>query len=127
MKTALKITSVALVVVMLCVALASCGITLSGVYSSEGGLGSLAGAKTSYNFKPGNKVTRTDTGTLLGSTSSTETDGKYEIKKADDGTLSIKFTWEKEDGSTNVETKAFAENKDAGTITIGSIVYTKQK
>lgn len=42
MKTALKITSVVLVLVVLAGVLTSCGITLSGVYSSEAG-GELLG------------------------------------------------------------------------------------
>ncbi len=126
-KTFVRIAAVALVLVMLTAVLASCGTTLSGVYSGELGIGSLVGGKLSYNFK-GSKVTITVTTTLLGSTSSQEFEGKYEITEADDGTQSITFTFESddEDAKSYGGTKTFAQDKDAGTITIGGLTYTKQ-
>lgn len=126
MKKSLKLVSLILAITIICVLFASCSTMLSGVYSSEAGLGSLAGGKVSYNFK-GTKVTVTVTTTLLGSTNSTSYDGGYEITTADDGTQAIVFTFEDEDASTYTGTKSFTQDKDAGTVTIGGVVYTKAK
>ena len=105
--------------------LVSCGKTLSGTYTASGDLLGLAGGKVSYTFS-GSKVTVSKTTSFLGNSKTTEYDGKYEITEADDGTMSIKFTFEDSDASEYNGTKTFKENKDAGTITIGLITYTKQ-
>ena len=103
----------------------SCGKTLSGTYTAGGDLGGIVGGKTSYTFS-GSKVTISVTGSLLGSSKTTEYKGEYEIIEAEDGTMSIKFTFEDSDAKEYTGTKSFKEDKDAGTITIGMITYTKQ-
>ena len=120
-----KIIAMVLVVALMAVALTSCATKLSGTYSGEIGLGSLAGAKASYKFS-GSKVTLTVTTTLLGAQSSTRHDTTYEITKADDGTESIKLTFGDADASSYSGSFSFAQNKDAGTISIGGVTYTKQ-
>ena len=103
----------------------SCGKTLSGTYTAGGDFGGIVGGKTSYTFS-GSKVTISVTGSLLGSSKTTEYKGEYEIIEAEDGTMSIKFTFEDSDAKEYTGTKSFKEDKDAGTITIGMITYTKQ-
>ena len=124
MKKLTKVLALAIVVAMVCVALASCGKTLSGTYTAGGDLAGLAGAKTSYTFS-GSKVTVSVTTTLLGSQKTTEYEGKYEIKEADDGSMTITFTFENEDAKEYKGEYKFAENKDEKTITIGLVTYTK--
>ena len=111
MKTMTRVVAVALVAVVMCMMLASCGNTLSGSYSatyeSEGFLGLGKGTyTTTYEFK-GNKVVRTDDVTVGGKTTTTVTNGTYEIK--DD---QIIFTWDKNvetnENGTPPESKAMA-------------------
>jgi len=114
----LKITSVVLVAVMLCVCLAGCGYTLSGTYEALGGAASLI-------FK-GNKVTLKLT-SLIGS--ATTIDGTYEI---DEEAGTITFTWDTEndeeaDAAEDYSgTLEFSENKEEGTIKIGIFTFTKK-
>lgn len=125
MKTLKRVMALALVVVMV-FALVSCGKTLSGTYVAGGDLAGLAGAKTAYTFS-GSKVTVSVTTTLLGNSSTTEYEGTYEITEAEDGSMTISMTFEDNDASKyEVSSKVFKEDKDAGTITIGLITYTKQ-
>ncbi len=126
MKTFAKVLSLMLVVAMVCVLFASCAKTISGTYVAGGNLGDIAGANTSYTFS-GSKVTVTVTTTFLGNASTTEYEGTYEITEAEDGSMTISMTFEDSDASTyEVTNKTFKEDKDAGTITIGLITYTKQ-
>ena len=127
MKTAVKITAVALVAIMLVCAFASCAKTLSGSYSSEAGLGSLAGLKVTYKFE-GSKVTVVTTSTLIGNTESKSYTGKYELATAEDGTESIKITMDSEDGNSFAGTKTFKQGTtDDGKeyVEIGGARYTK--
>ena len=124
MKKLTKVIALVVVAAMLCLALASCGKTLSGTYTAGGDIGGLAGAKTSYTFS-GSKVTVSVTTTLLGSQNTTEYEGKYEIEEAKDGSMTIKFTFEDSDAKEYTGEYKFAEDKDAKTITIGVITYTK--
>ncbi len=129
MKKLARVLALVLVIAMACLALASCAKTLSGTYSAEAGLGSLAGVKTSFTFK-GSKVILTVTGSsFITGSATTEYEGKYEITEAADGTMSITFEFESEDDDATSynKTHTFSENKDADTITIGGITYTKQK
>lgn len=129
MKTMTRVVAVALVAVVMCMMLASCGNTLSGSYSatyeSEGIFGLGAGTyTTTYEFK-GNKVVRTDDVTRGGSTTSTVTNGTYEIK--DD---QIIFTWDKnvetnENGDSVVSTNKYEFSKGDDFIYIGDRKYTK--
>lgn len=129
MKTMTRVVAVALVAVVMCMMLASCGNTLSGSYSatyeSEGIFGLGKGTyTTTYEFK-GNKVVRTDDVTMGGSTTTTVTNGTYEIK--DD---QIIFTWDKnvetnENGDSVVSTNKYEFSKGDDFIYIGDRKYTK--
>jgi uncharacterized lipoprotein YehR (DUF1307 family) len=123
MKKLTKVLALAIVVAMACLALASCGKTLSGTYTAELDVG-IAGAKTSYTFK-GSKVTVTKTGSLFGAQNTTEYEGKYVITEAKDGSMTITFTFEDSDAKEYTGEYKFAEDKDAKTITIGVVTYTK--
>lgn len=125
MKKAIRIISIALVIIIVGTMLASCSKMLSGTYTASIG-GDLAGLKTSYTFS-GNRVTKTTTGSLIGSSSTTEIKGKYEIKEATDGTQSITFTFES-DGSTTTSTETFSEGKDdnGAFVVIGGVTYYKK-
>ena len=106
MKTMTRVVAVALVAVVMCMMLASCGNTLSGsytaTYESNGIFGLGKGTyTTTYEFK-GNKVVRTDDVTVGGSTTTTVTNGTYEIK--DD---QIIFTWDRTLRPTRTVTALF--------------------
>ena len=124
-----RVVAVALVAVVMCMMLASCGNTLSGSYSatyeSNGIFGLGKGTyTTTYEFK-GNKVVRTDDVTVGGSTTTTVTNGTYEIK--DD---QIIFTWDKnvetnENGDSVVSTNKYEFSKGDDFIYIGDTKYNK--
>ena len=122
MKIMKRVLALALVCVMV-FALASCSKKLSGTYTAEGNLFGLAGAKTSYTFS-GSKVTVSVTGSLLGSSKTSEFKGEYEITEADDGTMSITLTFTDSDAQKYGGTFDFVDNKDS--IKIGLVTYTKQ-
>ena len=117
MKTMIKVMSVSLVALMLCMMLVSCD-ALSGSYSrtyeSDGGFfGWGKGSYTeTYEFS-GKKVTRTTDATIGSETKSTVVTGTYEIQ--DD---KIVITWDKDvetgDGqsSTTKSTYEFAKGDD---------------
>ena len=114
---------------MAVVALASCSKMLSGTYSASGSLLGLAGAKTSYTFSF-NKVTVTSTTEVLGSSSTKEYVGTYEIKEATDGTQQITMTFTDSDASSYSGTYSFSQGKNesgVATITIAGATYTKVK
>lgn len=129
MKTMTRVVAVALVAVVMCMMLASCGNTLSGSYSatyeSNGIFGLGAGTyTTTYEFK-GNKVVRTDDVTVGGKTTTTVTNGTYEIK--DD---QIIFTWDKnvetnENGDSVVSTNKYEFTKGDDCIIIDKTKYDK--
>ena len=107
------VLAMALVLCMV-LSLASCTKMLSGKYSAA-----VLGIETSYEFS-GNKVTKTVGG---GSTKLT-TEGTYEINTADDGSMTITFTWS--DG--DVKTESFTEIEVNGekSIKIGLVTFTKE-
>lgn len=118
MKKALKIISVALVAIMLCTALASCGLfakKLNGKYVSEDGL-------TTFEFDGKNvTVTYKNIGdVLLGS--KTIEEGTYEI---DGDTITFKFVDDEGEELDNFRfNKSFDfEEKENGDIVIGNIEY----
>ena len=123
MKTMTKVVAVALVAVIMCMMLASCGNTISGTYSGKGS-GLLSGVSYSYEFKGKNfKVTYSGSvGGMGGSLDPQE--GTYEITKADDGSLQIAFTIE-EDGKT-VTSDPVSYVKGDGYIEIDGIKLTKK-
>ncbi len=119
MKKSVKILAIAMVAVMLCLTLASCGKTLSGTYEpvvvkEDSVLDKLAGAisevtdtSVTYTFS-GKKVTVETT--VLGKVETTE--GEYKIK--DD---KITFTVDEKEESFTFE------ELDNGNIKIGAVEY----
>ena len=112
------VLALALVLCMV-LSLASCTKMLSGKYTNTL-------SETSYEFS-GNKVTRTAPslgGAIFGSNEKVVKEGTYEIKTADDGSMTITFTW----GEDDIETAAFTEIEVNGekSIKIGLGTYTKE-
>ena len=107
MKNLVRILSLTLVVVMLCMTLASCG--LSGTYKAD-----LFGAEVTYEFGLFGKVTATY---KMGDLTNT-IEGKY---KVEDDKLII--TYEKD--GTELKDEAKFEKTDAG-IKIDGVEYKKQ-
>ena len=122
MKIMKRVLALALVCIMV-FALASCAKKLSGTYTAEAGLGGLAGGKTSYTFS-GSKVTVSVTGSLLGGSKTTDYEGEYEITEAEDGSMTITFTFTDSDAKEYSGTYNFVENENS--IKIGMITYNKQ-
>ena len=115
--------ALSLVVVMLCLALASCGKILSGSYEGEIDIG-IAKYTATYTFK-GNKVeVEKKTTTILGAVDTVELNGTYEIQENDDGTMEITLTFESEDDDVKSGTFTFEEGEDY--IKIGLAKYTKK-
>ncbi len=110
MKKSVKIIALALVAVMLCMALVSCGKKLSGTYSAE-----FAGTGVTYEFK-GSKVTVSVK--ALGA-EVTDVEGKYSI----DGD---KITFEFDDEKGDVESGTFDFEKTEDGIKIGLVEYKKK-
>ena len=114
MKRSIRILAVALVAVMLCMTLASCGNKLSGEYVGDMGIF----GKVTYTFK-GNKV-EISYKSLLGTV--TSIDGTYSI---DDDEITISL----DDGADEDDVEAFSgtfafEKTDDG-IKIGMFEYKK--
>ena len=105
MKKTVRILAVAMVAVMLCLVLASCGNKLSGTYEAE-----EMGVTVSYTFD-GDKVTMKAMGV--------EIEGTYEIK---DDEITIKY----EIAGEEVEETEDFEKKDSKTIVIGGVELTKK-
>lgn len=130
MKTMTRVVAVAIVAVIMCMMLASCGNTISGTYSatyeSEGFLGFGKGSyTTTYEFK-GKNVTMTVDATVGGKTTTTITNGTYTIE--DD---QIIFTWDKnvetnENGDSVVSTNKYEFSKGDDFIYIGDQKYDKK-
>ena len=113
MKKSIRILALAMVAVMLCLCLASCGKTLSGEYYF--GDKTITKTYTTYEFK-GNKVTCEIY--VAGVKADTSFEGKYAIKDGD-----IVFTYEI-DGEEKEITQSFEELED-GDIKIGLVTYKK--
>ena len=107
MKKAIRIISIALVIIIVGTMLASCSKMLMGTYSGSGSLFGVAGGKISYKFA-GNKVTITVTAEVLGFSKTSEYKGTYEIAKATDGTENITLKFEG-DGSSYSGTYSFED------------------
>lgn len=130
MKTMTRVMAVALVAVVMCMVLASCGNTISGTYSatyeSEGFFGLGAGSyTTTYEFK-GKDVVMTVEATVGGKTTTTTTNGTYTIE--DD---QIIFTWDKDvetnaNGDTVTSTNKYEFSKGDNFIYIGDQKYDKK-
>lgn len=115
MKKTLRIIALAMVAVMLCLCLASCGKSLSGEYYF--GDKTVTKTYTTYTFK-GNKVTVE--AYLLGNKVTDDSfEGKYAIKDGE-----ITFTYEDSKGEEKSITHTFEELED-GSIKIGLVTYKK--
>ena len=130
MKTMTRVVAVALVAVVMCVMLVSCGNTISGTYSatyeSDGFFGFGKGSyTTTYEFK-GKDVVMTVEATVGGKTTTTTTNGTYTIEEDQ-----IIFTWDKDvetnaNGDTVTSTNKYEFSKGDDFIYIGDQKYTKQ-
>ena len=121
MKKTVRLIALAMVAVMLCLALAACGKTISGKYSAE-----ALGTGATYDFK-GSKVTVTYK--ALG-TEVYSVECKYEIKDdkitfdiADESTVTNALA--KQVIAALEQPQAFSEGEN--TITIGGATYTLQE
>lgn len=130
MKTMTRVVAVALVAVMMCMVLASCGNTISGSYSrtyeDNGLFGWGAGTyTTTYEFS-GKKVTKITDATIGNKTETKTQTGVYEL--TDDG--KIVFTWDKDvqtgDGQSSVSKETYAFDKGDGFILIDDKKYEKK-
>ena len=117
MKKSVRIISLALVAVMLCFALVSCGKRLNGTYSAV-----IVGNGAEYEFK-GSKVTITVK--ALGAEVA-EVEGKYSIK---DDKITFEFTSDNDNEANEVKKYSGTfdfEELDNGDIKIGILTYKKQ-
>ncbi len=108
MKKSVKILALALVAIMLCTALVSCGKKISGEYKALDV--ELLGQKASvtYTFK-GNTYEKTTETTFLGQVKTETEEGTYKIVKNDDDTMEITMT---EKDAEKGNTYTFAEGED---------------
>ena len=127
MKNFVRILSFALVAVMLCATLASCG-KVSGTYTGELDLG-LGKGTASLKFGAFGKLEVTVTADSVFTEAKTVThEGKYEITEKDDDKMEITITFE---GDADLVTKAldgtksFSIDKENDTITIGLFTFKK--
>ena len=115
MKKTVRIIALALLAVMLCVCLASCGKTLSGEY--YWGDKSVSKSYTTYTFS-GNKVT-VEAYVLGNKVGNDSFEGKYEIKDDE-----IIITYEDNSGEEKTLTQTLEQLED-GSIKIGVVTYKK--
>ncbi len=118
-KTIIKIMALALVVVIACLALASCAKTISGKYEGEIDV-LLVKYKVTYAFSGKNVEVTRKTTTMLGTSDTVTVKGTYEINDAGD---EITFTWESEDDVIEGGTFIFEETENG--IKIGTVEYKK--
>lgn len=124
MKKSVRIIAVALVAIMLCMALVSCGKKLSGTYEAEVDL-LLVSYNVSMKFA-GNKVTITETAdAILTEAKETVYEGSYEINKLENGKMEITLDLENEGAIIKSGTFDFAETDD-GDIKLEGVTYKKQ-
>lgn len=129
MKTMTRVVAVALVGIMMCMMLASCGNTLNGKYEASKEINMLlfkTTVKYSYEFK-GKDVTLTTSWTTGEKTTSTTQTGTYEINED-----KITITWADdvetgEDGDGTVVSGTYAFSKGDDYIKIGDMTLTKVK
>ena len=95
-KTIIKVVALALVAVMACVLLASCGGP-SGEYGSDDYTLKFSGSKVTVSWK--------------GLTQSYEMTGKFEMGKTDDGNKTITFTMDEAEGGSIFGDIAYAGAK----------------
>ena len=139
MKKFLSITLVFALLVCAMLSLTSCSNTLSGTYEYDesqhedqlGGLGSIIGgvvsalANTTYEFSFSAVTVKIDK--AFGD--DVEFSGKYKITEADDGKMTITFTFEgveDENAEDYSGTFDFFKAKDGSYIEIGGVKYLKK-
>lgn len=115
MKKTIRIVAIAMVAVMLCLCLASCGKTLSGEYYV--GDKNLTKSYTTYTFS-GSKVT-VEVYALGQKVGNDSFEGTYSINDGE-----ITFTYKNAAGEEKSSTQTF-EELDNGNIKIGMVVFTK--
>ena len=129
MKTMTRVVAVALLAVMMCAVLASCGNTISGKYEAEKEINMIlfkTTVKYSYEFK-GKDVTLTTSWTTGSETTSKTQSGTYEINED-----KITITWAQdvetsEDGDGTVKSGTYDFAKGDGYIVIGELKLNKIK
>ena len=129
MKTMTRVVAVALLAVMMCMVLASCGNTISGKYEAEKEINMIlfkTTVKYSYEFK-GKDVTLTTSWTTGSETTSKTQSGTYEINED-----KITITWAQdvetgEDGDGTVKSGTYDFAKGDGYIVIGELKLNKIK
>ena len=120
-KRIIKLAAVLLAALIMTCAFASCSKTLSGSYQTDASfLGQ--GLNVTYTFS-GGKFEATNKITLLGTVTSDEVSGTYEIIEFDDGSMEIKLDFEEETATFHDGTYTFEEGGDY--IKIGGIKYNK--
>ena len=122
MKKVIKIVAVALLVVVLTLAFASCAKTISGKYKGELNLGVLS-YEVVYSFSGNNVTVTRQLKSIIGNGDPVEIKGTYEITEGETGTQ-ITFTYQVEDEAIKGGTFDFEETKDG--IKIGGAEYKKQ-
>lgn len=115
MKKSIRIIAVAMVALLLCLTLASCGKKLSGTYYT--GDMNLTKTYTTYEFS-GSKV-NVDSYALGNKVEAVSFEGKYSIKDGE-----ITFTWKDAEGEEHSDVKSFKELED-GSLEIGLVTYKK--
>ena len=129
MKKSVKLLSMALVAVMLCLSLFACGgKTLSGKYVSDEIDFVVGSYSATYEFK-GNNVTITkDVDMKIGSDPDPLViEGTYEIVEEEDGDLKIKLELNGEDEDDDIKAGTYALEIGEDYIKIASVKYTKAK
>ena len=96
MKKSVRLLALAMVAVMLCMALASCGKTLSGKYKGEIDI-AIASYEVVYEFKGNNVTVTRQLKSILGNADPVVIEGTYEITETAGGDLEITFEYEKSD------------------------------
>ncbi len=120
MKKSIRIIAIAMVALMLCLCLASCGKKLSGKYRLDATVVG-SGAVTTYEFS-GSKVTLTVEAKALGNVVGDPVvlEGKYSIK---DDKITFEFEGEEENTKEYNTTADFAETEEG--IKIGVLEFKK--
>lgn len=122
MKKLVRNLSLVLVVVTLCLSLASCSKIVIGSYTAKVEVLGQSVEQT-YTFGLFGKVTRTEKMTVLGVTKTTEDEGRYTIAENEDGELEITLAFASEDGDLIETTVAFEKGDDY--VKIGLVEYKK--
>ncbi len=122
MKKTVKLTAVALVVVILTLCFASCAKTISGSYGGEINLG-LVKYEVVYSFSGNNVTVTRQVKSIVGNTDPVTIEGTYEIVDGETGTQ-IKFTYKANDDVVKGGTFDFEEGD--GFIKIAGIQYNKK-